>query len=174
MFQPKATAPILRETLWYAKDKTSYFYSGSYNLSLDEPHDAVMTMADQLSSSVSQLLGIDAPIGGYLINRYKDGTQKINHHSDNEPELGTNPVIISVSLGATRNFQLKAINQKKRSEINIALEHGDVLVMAGETQQHYTHALPQDLTCTKERINITFRPHLPELRQAKKKQKTKK
>jgi alkylated DNA repair dioxygenase AlkB len=175
MFQPKATAPILRETLWFAHDRSSYFYSNSYNISLPKPHPAVLTIADIVSTLATKELGFSSPIGGYLINRYKDGKQKINHHSDNEPELGSCPIIISVSLGASRTFEFKPIvaTNGKRPPIHIQLDHGDVLIMAGPTQQQYTHALPEDPNCHEERINITFRPHYPSLRILAKEKKKK-
>lgn len=90
-----------------------------------------------------------------LVNRYRDGNDSMGFHADDEPELGENPVIASVSLGATRRFQLRH-NRDKNDRIDLDLDHGSLLVMGGTTQHHYRHAVPK----TKrpgERVNLTFR-----------------
>ena len=42
-----------------------------------------------------------------LLNLYRDGRDSVSWHADNEPGLGRDPVIASLSLGAVRRFQLK-------------------------------------------------------------------
>src|SRR4051812_28668165 len=39
---------------------------------------------------------------GVLLNLYRNGNDSMGFHADDEPELGPDPVIASVSLGATR------------------------------------------------------------------------
>jgi alkylated DNA repair dioxygenase AlkB len=77
-------------------------------------------------------------------------------HRDNERELGVNPAIASVSLGATRVFQIREYESKK-SKINILLENGSLLIMKGKTQEYWEHALPKSKTVNEGRINLTFR-----------------
>jgi len=93
-----------------------------------------------------------------LVNRYRDGSDSMGLHSDDEPELGVNPVIASVSLGAARRFVLKA---KKKSQspalVSYELGHGSLLIMGGSCQHDYRHALPKRVGLTAERINLTFR-----------------
>src|SRR6187431_60877 len=91
-----------------------------------------------------------------LLNYYRDGSDSNGWHADNEKELGTNPVIASLSLGAERNFQLKHnidITQKK----NIILENGSLLLMKGTTQHFWKHQIPKTAKAIGPRINLTFR-----------------
>jgi alkylated DNA repair dioxygenase AlkB len=76
-------------------------------------------------------------------------------HADNEPELGQNPIIASVSLGATRKFQFKHKTIPKTT-INLDLTPGSLLMMQGSTQHNWLHQIPKTKMAN-ERINITFR-----------------
>ena len=77
-------------------------------------------------------------------------------HSDNESELGPQPVIASLSLGATRRFVLKHRREASR-KLELPLAHGSLLVMRGDTQANYKHSLPRTARPVGERINLTFR-----------------
>jgi hypothetical protein len=77
-------------------------------------------------------------------------------HSDDEPELGERPLIASLSLGAPRRFLLRRRDDHSCKR-EFLLGHGDLLVMAGDTQRFYQHALPKTRRPTGERINLTFR-----------------
>jgi alkylated DNA repair dioxygenase AlkB len=83
-------------------------------------------------------------------------------HSDDEPELGTQPVIASLSLGAERRFRFR--RRRARGEltqpgdtVELVLPHGSLLRMAGATQQLYRHDLPRMRGIDTPRINLTFR-----------------
>lgn len=91
-----------------------------------------------------------------LLNFYRDGKDSNGWHSDDEKELGKNPIIASVSLGAKRMFQLKnkGDGTLRRS---IALEHGSLLVMKGKTQHFWKHQIPKTKKIVAPRINLTFR-----------------
>jgi len=91
-----------------------------------------------------------------LANLYRDGRDAMGWHSDDEPELGPTPVIASISLGATRRFVLKHRREPDR-KLALQLVHGSLLLMAGETQRNYRHALPRTARPVGERINLTFR-----------------
>ncbi|MEO1452156.1 MAG: alpha-ketoglutarate-dependent dioxygenase AlkB, partial [Bacteroidota bacterium] len=85
------------------------------------------------------------------------GQDSMGWHSDDEPELGSNPVIASISLGAERDFQLR---HKSRSDLpteTLRLTHGSLLLMAGPTQHHWKHQLPKRKRVSEPRINLTFR-----------------
>jgi alkylated DNA repair dioxygenase AlkB len=90
-----------------------------------------------------------------LANRYRDGRDRMGWHSDDEPELGPQPFIASLSLGATRRFALKPRGEGERLALD--LPHGSLLLMAGNTQRRYRHALPGTARPVGERINLTFR-----------------
>jgi len=91
-----------------------------------------------------------------LLNLYRDGSDSNGWHSDDEKELGKNPVIASVSLGAKRCFKLKHKGDKKLN-YKIFLNHGSLLLMQGSTQHHWLHQLPKSKKVTEPRINLTFR-----------------
>ena len=91
-----------------------------------------------------------------LANLYRDGRDGMGWHSDDEPELGGQPVIASLSLGATRRFVLKHRHDPER-KLAIELPAGSLLVMAGDTQRNYRHALPKTARPIGARINLTFR-----------------
>lgn len=91
-----------------------------------------------------------------LLNYYRDGQDSNGWHADNEKELGKNPSIASLSLGAERLFHFK---HRRNSEetYKIMLEHGSLLLMKGAMQHHWLHQLPKTKKKVGERINLTFR-----------------
>lgn len=112
----------------------------------------------------------EQPFNGVLLNWYRDGQDSMGWHADDEPELGINPTVASVSLGATRRFKLRhnlkpELRHKLRPKADghsaepreLLLNHGSLLVMAGEMQHHWQHALPKMAACSTPRINLTFR-----------------
>ncbi|MCW8331190.1 alpha-ketoglutarate-dependent dioxygenase AlkB [Photobacterium sp. SDRW27] len=90
-----------------------------------------------------------------LANLYRDGRDYMGWHQDNEPELGAHPVIASVSLGEERRFVLKHLLRKQKIEFN--LKSGSLLIMAGMTQQFWSHSVPKTQRPKQARINLTFR-----------------
>ena len=88
-----------------------------------------------------------------LCNLYGNGKDSVGLHADAEPEMG--PVIASVSLGAERLFRLTGKN--RRIAFAEKLQHGSLLLMAGETQKNFRHEVPKEPGITKPRINLTFR-----------------
>jgi alkylated DNA repair dioxygenase AlkB len=77
-------------------------------------------------------------------------------HSDAEPELGRDPVVASLSLGATRRLVIRHKRDRKDRR-DLDLVHGSLLVMRGTMQHHYRHGLPRTRHPVAERINVTFR-----------------
>ena len=91
-----------------------------------------------------------------LANLYRDGQDSMGWHADDEKELGTNPVIASVSIGEPRIFHLKH-RKDKNLTYKKRLQHGSLLVMRGETQKFWKHQLPKTKKQIGPRINLTFR-----------------
>ena len=91
-----------------------------------------------------------------LLNHYRNGSDGNGWHADNEKELGTNPIIASLSLGAERTFQLKH-NTDSTQKKSILLEHGSLLLMQGTTQHFWKHQIPKTSKPIDSRINLTFR-----------------
>jgi alkylated DNA repair dioxygenase AlkB len=98
-----------------------------------------------------------------LVNRYRDGNDSMGFHADAEPELGENPLVASLSLGATRRFVI-VHKRDAKDRLELELNHGSLLVMGGTMQHHYRHGLPRTARPVAERINVTFRRllHAPE------------
>ncbi|NIB41244.1 alpha-ketoglutarate-dependent dioxygenase AlkB [Pseudomaricurvus alkylphenolicus] len=142
--------PIPRLNAWYGDPHCDYSYSG-YQLPLHPWTEDLLALRAQLH----QLLGIS--FNSVLANCYRNGHDSVAWHADNEPELGPRPVIASISLGASRRFVLKHRRRKDIDPVTITLNHGALLVMAGETQHQWLHALPKTRQAVGERINLTFR-----------------
>lgn len=89
-------------------------------------------------------------------NQYRDGSDHIGWHSDDSPEMGERPAIASLSLGATRKFQLR---HKQTKEVHtIELTHGSLLIMHPGCQEEYQHRICKTSGAAGLRINWTFRP----------------
>ncbi|WP_325430991.1 alpha-ketoglutarate-dependent dioxygenase AlkB family protein [Dyella sp.] len=103
-----------------------------------------------------------ARFNSVLANLYRDGADSMGWHSDDEPELGPQPVIASLSLGATRRFRLRrrlprGARATAADTVEIPLTHGSLLCMSGATQQLYQHDVPKSARVSAPRINLTFR-----------------
>ncbi len=137
-----------RLTALYADESVVYTYSGvTYPSLVWTPElDPVRRRVEQAAK---------APFNSVLLNRYRDGSDSIGFHADDEPELGTDPVVPSISLGSERRFVLR--HKKSGARIEYELKHGSLLVMAGTLQHHWHHAIPKTAKPVDERINLTFR-----------------
>lgn len=98
----------------------------------------------------------NASFNSVLCNLYRDGADSMGWHSDDEPELGPEPVIASLSFGAARRFRLRHRRDASQT-FELALASGSLLVMAGATQRNYRHDLPKARRIVEPRINLTFR-----------------
>jgi alkylated DNA repair dioxygenase AlkB len=110
-----------------------------------------------LSAHVARAAG--SAFNHVLINRYRDGNDSMGFHADDEPELGADPVVASLSFGAARRFLLRPLQKSasRESSLELALGAGSLLVMGGTCQRHYRHALPRQKSVKGERISLTFR-----------------
>ncbi len=125
-----------------------YSYSG---LSMQpQPWTETLTDLKCRSESVAK-----TTFNSVLANLYRDGQDSMGWHQDNETELGTNPVIASITLGESRRFLLRHLETKEKYEVELG--HGSLLIMAGETQHHWQHSVPKTVKSKGERINLTFR-----------------
>lgn len=97
------------------------------------------------------------PFNHVLLNRYRDGSDSIGLHADDEPELDLDPTVATLSLGATRRFVLKPRRPRLGPSRSLELHHGDLLVMGGTCQRHYVHGVPRQAEGAGERISLTFR-----------------
>jgi alkylated DNA repair dioxygenase AlkB len=91
-----------------------------------------------------------------LLNRYRDGADSVAWHADRTSPSLREPVIGSLTLGATRAFDLRR-KSAPAEVVSVDLDHGDLLVMRGATQATYEHRVAKDRRVAGERINLTFR-----------------
>jgi alkylated DNA repair dioxygenase AlkB len=140
---------IPRLQCWYGEPGLSYRYSG-LSMTTRPWTDAL----NQLRHRIEQHCG--HRFNAVLANLYRDGQDSVGWHADNEPELGTNPTIASLSLGQPRSFKLRR-NDDHRQQHTIELQQGSLLLMSGSTQHHWQHCLPKRTRITEPRINLTFR-----------------
>ena len=140
---------VPRRVAWYGDPGARYTYSGTTH----EPRPWTPALA-AIRDRVSHLAG--HPFNAVLLNLYRDGRDAMGWHADDEPELGPEPVIASVSFGAGRRFRLKH-RRRPDARLDLVLPHGSLLVMAGPTQRHWVHALPRTEAPVGARINLTFR-----------------
>ena len=140
--------PAPRLSAWYGDPGASYRYSGLHL----QPLPWISTLLE-VKSAVQALTG--TRFNSVLLNLYRDGRDSVGWHSDAEPELGRNPVIGSVSLGARRRFLLQ--HKKRGHRVALVLEPGSVLLMRGTTQHFWRHQLPKTDRRVGLRINLTFR-----------------
>lgn len=139
-----------RLTAWIGDPEAVYRYS---NVS-HEPLPFGPTLS-ALRTQVSTATGLT--FNSVLCNLYRDGDDAMGMHSDSEPELGPDPVIASLSLGAERRFVLKARQPKDALAHNLTLTDGSLLVMRGTLQREFKHGIPRERAVTQPRINLTFR-----------------
>jgi alkylated DNA repair dioxygenase AlkB len=138
-----------RLTAWFGDAGKVYSYSGITLQPL--PWTAALQKIKDKAEKIS-----NHSFNSALLNLYRDGKDSMGWHRDNEKELGTNPVIASVSLGATRIFKLRHYNNKSLAR-SIALTHGSLLLMEAETQHYWEHQVAKTAKPTRPRINCTFR-----------------
>lgn len=148
IFGRRVKAPRL--SAWHGDAGIRYRYSG---ITLDAlpwtPTLAVIR--DAVQAAVAH------EFNSVLLNLYRDGADAMGWHSDDEAELGVDPVIASVSLGACRRFSLRHRTRREVGRIDLDLAHGSLLLMAGQTQRCWQHCLPRSRRIDAPRINLTFR-----------------
>jgi alkylated DNA repair dioxygenase AlkB len=153
MFGREVAAPRL--SCWIGDPEAVYVYSRTRF----EPHAwplALMSLRKRLE------LFCGVRFNSVLANLYRNGQDAMGWHSDDEPELGRQPVIASLSLGATRRFRLRqrlprGVRRTVADTHEVFLAHGSLLCMAGDTQRNYQHDLPRSEKVAMPRINLTFR-----------------
>lgn len=92
-----------------------------------------------------------------LVNYYPSGSSSVGWHGDNEPEIDQSHPIASVSIGATRLFEVRAASFDY--QYTIPLTHGMILFMTGQFQSQFKHRVPAS-NISEPRINLTFRRSL--------------
>lgn len=139
---------IPRLQAWYGDSQSSYSYSGKTL----QPQPLTEEL-EALKKACSKIAKIE--FNSVLANLYRNGDDSMGLHSDDEPELGYQPVIASVTLGATRRFDL--LHKKHPCKLQLFLQSGSLLIMKGDTQKYWQHGIARTKQPVGERINLTFR-----------------
>ena len=137
-----------RKTAWHGEEAFEYTYS-----KMTKTAQLWTPELMELKERVEEVTGLE--FNSCLLNLYHSGEEGMSWHSDAEAELGKDPAIASLSLGAERKFVLK--NKESKEKISVDLEHGSLLFMCGETQKYWLHSLPKTKKVQAPRINLTFR-----------------
>ncbi len=138
-----------RLSAWYGDPSAVYTYSGLTETPISWT-DPLLKLCDRLNGD----LGLS--FNSVLANLYRNGLDSMGLHADDEKELGPEPIIASISLGANRKFRFKHRRIPGLS-VDYLLPHGSLLLMAGATQTYWKHELPKSRTMSEPRINLTYR-----------------
>jgi alkylated DNA repair dioxygenase AlkB len=99
----------------------------------------------------------DTSFNHVLLNRYRNGRDNMGLHADDEPELGPDPVVATLSLGATRRLALVPRRPRDGERRSLELPAGSLLIMRGACQRRFRHGIPREPRVTEERVSLTFR-----------------
>lgn len=139
-----------RLTAWYGDPGKSYSYSGTVMRALPWTN-LLLELKRKLEECT------EATFNSVLLNLYRDNNDRMGFHSDNERELGKEPVIASLSYGETRTLLFKHKKRKDMPTKNVRLTSGSVLLMKGATQENWSHGINSETQTCGPRINLTFR-----------------
>jgi len=144
--------PLPRLQCWMADQGRSYSYSG---LKLS-PHPWNPDVL-RIKARLEQLC--EHSFNSVLLNYYRDGSDSVSWHADDETELGPNPIVASVSLGAQRTLEFKPKFNLTTPKKQIVLGSGSILIMGKTIQNNWLHQLPKISGTIHPRISLTFRNH---------------
>ncbi|MFO0586783.1 MAG: alpha-ketoglutarate-dependent dioxygenase AlkB [Polyangiaceae bacterium] len=143
-----------RLVCWVGDPEAEYTYSGIRNVPF-----TWQDVTSELRRSVEKIT--ETAFNSVLLNLYRDERDSMGFHQDNEKELGNEPIIASLSLGATRRFQLRHAKKKGVPGRDLALGDGSLILMRGTIQRLWRHGVPKESSPRGPRINLTFRTIYP-------------
>ncbi|MFC3157296.1 Alkylated DNA repair dioxygenase AlkB [Chryseobacterium arachidis] len=147
MYQKMVLTPRL--TAWYG-DESKVYHLGGNEFNVNQWSPELLN----LKLKIEKFSGYK--FNSVLLNLYRDGNDSVAWHRDKDSELGDRPVIASVSLGQTRNFDFRNVEDHQQKH-SLALKHGSLLIMKGDLQMHWEHRIAKSAKLMKPRINLTFR-----------------
>jgi alkylated DNA repair dioxygenase AlkB len=140
-----------RKTAMFSDPGIKYSYSG-----LQHKTHVWTQELQKLKRNIERTANSDFNL--VLLNLYRDGNDSMGWHSDDEKELGENPIIASISLGVERPFKFRPKkNNPNQKPFSVSLNNGSLLLMKGETQHYWQHSIAKSRKVNSERINLTFR-----------------
>ncbi len=147
MYDKMVVTPRL--TAWYG-DQGKNYPLGEEELELNPWTPELIALKQKIEKESGYLFN------SVLLNLYRNHNDSVAWHRDKESKYGKRPVIASVSLGQTRNFDFRR-KDHHQSKYSLALPHGSLLIMKGDLQEHWEHRIAKSVASMKERINLTFR-----------------
>ncbi len=112
------------------------------------------TALEELRASVSDRYGVG--FDSCLVNLYRDGSDAVAWHGDTVRRVLHNPLVVTVSLGASRRFLVR-----RRGGGPVLKEYapgqGDLMVMGGAMQHDFEHAVPRQRSASGARMSVTMR-----------------
>jgi len=135
---------------WHGDTDASYKYSG-VRLQPEPWTPTLLRLREQIEQFTK------TNFNSVLLNLYRDQNDSMGWHSDDEPELGERPTIASLSLGETRHFLMRNKSAATSPKVSLPLSSGSLLVMSGDTQRNWKHAIRREVGQMGPRINLTFR-----------------
>ena len=171
---------IPRLQRWYSKTN-QYFYPKwhlkyerwepqSYENWLELLQQKVQNKLDNIFDKYYKIYNSFVPfnVNSAQINYYRNENDMIPQHRDHLQTFGKNPSIAILSIGATRKMAFERIEPdlhnikpiKNETGLNIKLENGSLLIMAGTTQTYFSHGIPKEKIPCDKRYSITFRNHV--------------
>jgi alkylated DNA repair dioxygenase AlkB len=137
-----------RKVAWYGEMPFEYTYSNVTKQALPWT-DELLSLKKKIEEKTGETFN------SCLLNLYHNGSEGMAWHSDGEKDLKKNGAIASMSFGAERKFAFK--HKVSKEVVDIFLENGSLLIMAGTCQTHWLHRLPPTKKVNSPRINLTFR-----------------
>lgn len=148
------SVPLPRLHRWFADDMQRYRWSG-IEMQAEEFPAPLLAVRKRIAAIAGAHFNSTAYFNTALGNYYRDGRDSVAWHADDEAELGTHPLIASLSLGASRRFLIRK-NEQPQKKLAFDLSHGSLLIMCGNTQRVCQHSLPKRKVAG-ARVNLTFR-----------------
>ena len=142
-----------RQIVWMGDTDADYQYSGHVRQTV--PWSGTVFHVKQYVEQALAKIGVIAHFNTCLLNYYPTGSDGMGYHADDEKELGAQPIIASLSLGATRKFVFK--HKKTQDKVELYLESGQLVVMHGDTQTFWKHTITKTKKVSEGRISLTFR-----------------
>jgi alkylated DNA repair dioxygenase AlkB len=150
------THPQPRLIAWYGDKGTDYTYSGTRHTPLDWTPELL-----RLRNALQTFTG--SRYNSVLLNLYRDESDAMGLHADDEPELGDEPVIASLSLGEQRTLFFRHRHRRDIETFNLPLPPASLLVMRGPTQRNWKHGIRKRRKPLGPRLNLTFRWIYPQV-----------
>lgn len=144
------THPLPRMTAWHGDEGITHSYSGIKMV-------AVKWTPILYKLKIQLEADLNTEFNSVLVNYYRDGSDHMSYHSDDEKELGPNPIIASLSFGGTRAFHLKHKFDKSKKTFILPITNGSLVVMRNELQHFWVHKIAKTTKSVGPRVNLTFR-----------------